>query len=90
MHWDYGMLGFNVILVLYLVIGLLAAADTISIARKIFPPRHSPWASLVAGMKGALRGNTSHFWCHAKMPNLLMSTSMARWTKPRSPQSIHL
>lgn len=39
MGQGYSMLGFAVIVVLYAVIGLMAAAGAISIARKIFSPR---------------------------------------------------
>ena len=35
----YGMLGFVVIVILYAVVGLLAAAGAISITRKLFGPR---------------------------------------------------
>lgn len=39
MSHGYSMLGFVVIVILYVVIGLLAAAGAISVARKIFAPR---------------------------------------------------
>lgn len=39
MGQDYSMLGFVVIVVLYIVIGLMAARGTISIFREIFRPR---------------------------------------------------
>ena len=39
MSHGYSMLGFGVILILYAVIGLMASAGTISIARKIFSPK---------------------------------------------------
>ncbi len=39
MDQGYGMLGFLVIVILYAVIGLMAAAGTISITRKIFGPK---------------------------------------------------
>ncbi len=39
MDQRYGMLGFLVIVILYAVIGLLAAAGAVSMTRKIFGPR---------------------------------------------------
>lgn len=39
MGQDYSVLGFVVIVILYIVIGLMAARGTISIFRKIFSPR---------------------------------------------------
>lgn len=39
MNHQYQMLGFVVIVILYAVIGLLAAAGTIFIARKVFAPK---------------------------------------------------
>ncbi len=41
MGHGYSMLGFVVIMILYAVIGLMAAAGTISITRKLLPPRQS-------------------------------------------------
>jgi len=39
MDRGYTMLGFVVIVILYAVIGLMAAAGTILIARKMLPPK---------------------------------------------------
>lgn len=39
MNLGYRMLGFAVILILYIVIGLMAAAGTIFLSRKIFTPK---------------------------------------------------
>jgi hypothetical protein len=39
MDQGYGMLGFLVIVILYAVIGVLAAAGAVSVTRKIFGPR---------------------------------------------------
>jgi len=41
MNHGYSMLGFIVIVILYIAIGLMAAAGAIFMARKILPPRQS-------------------------------------------------
>src|SRR5262252_5649861 len=62
MSRGYTMLGFVVIVILYAVIGLMAAAGTILIARKILPPkanllRDVPHhdCSVLSGFRGLLR-----------------------------------